>query len=324
MKKLVIGIDVSKMTLDISIYNGNIHKNRTIKNTESAMRTFLKKYSSKKPRVVMESTGIYHLKVALEAHRLGYRVSVVNPFIIKRFADMKMMRAKTDRVDARIIATYGYEQNPKEFIPKSKERMVLCQLLKSIEDLYLSRVEFRNRLESYKNGYPVSREVGKSYNSIVSKLNAELKRLKNELKDYLKEHFSQRYAKLEKICGVGLMTSSTIIAYYGKFENFDSAKKAVSFAGLNPNPKESGTSVKRGSRISKKGHAIIRKMLYMGALSAKRYNPQCKKMYDRLLAAGKHKKVALIAVAHKLLRQIYAVIKYDREWDPNYVNNLTI
>ena len=318
MKKLTAGIDVSKETLDISLYNGGKHDNITIANDKKSFVKFLKKYSSDDLQIVMEATGIYHLRIALEAHDLGYFVSVVNPLIIKRYGEMKMLRAKTDRVDARLIAEYGYEQSPKEFTPHSDDRMVLFQLLKAIEDLYKTRTEFRNRLESYTHGYPVSKEVGKTYRSMVQKIDREIERLKKKLQDSLDTHFPDQSSKLTSIKGVGKMTASMIMVFYGNFEQFETAKQAVSFAGLNPHPRQSGTSVKRGSSISKRGHALIRKTLYMSALSAKKHNPVYREYYERLLASGKSKKVALVAVAHKLLRHIFAIVKYDREWDPQY------
>lgn len=318
MKKLTAGIDVSKETLDISIYNGEKHENFTISNNKKSFVKFLKKYSSDDLRVVMEATGIYHLRIALEGHALGYSVSVVNPLIIKRYAEMKMLRAKTDMVDARLIAEYGYEQNPKEFIPLSDERMVLFQLLKAIEDLYHVRTEFTNRLESYDHGYSVSKDVGQTYRSMVKKIEREIEKLKNKLIDYLDTHFPDQSSQLTTITGVGKNTAAMIIAFYGKFEYFETAKQAVSFAGLNPHPRQSGTSVRGGSAISKKGHALIRKTLFMSALSAKVHNPSCRAFYERLVASGKPKRVAHIAVAHKLLRHIFAVVKYDREWNPQY------
>ncbi len=318
MKKLTAGIDVSKETLDISLYNGEKHDNITIANNKKAFVKFLKKYSSDDLQIVMEATGIYHLRIALEAHNWGYFVSVVNPLIIKRYGEMKMLRAKTDSVDARLIAEYGYEQNPEEFTPRSDERMVLFQLSKAIEDLHKTHTAFSNRLESYTHGCPVSKEVGKTYQSMVNKIEREIDKLKKMLFDYLDTHFPDQSSKLTSIKGVGKMTASMIMAFYGNFEQFETAKQAVSFAGLNPNPRQSGTSVKRGSNISKKGHALIRKTLYMSALSAKKYNPVYREYYERLLASGKLKKVALVAVAHKLLRHIFAIVKYDREWDPQY------
>ena len=106
---------------------------------------------------------------------------------------------------------------------------------------------------------------------------------------------------------------------FNNFKEFDSAKKVCSFIGIAPSPYESGSSVKRRGRISKKGSPIARKILYMATLSAIRYNKTIKEFYERLLQKGKTKMTAIIACMNKLIRIIFAVVKYKREYCENYV-----
>lgn len=314
-------MDVSKQTVDISVYNGNYHKHKIISNTSTSFLHAIRKYDKETTHLVMESTGIYHLRLAIAATESGYPVSIVNPLIIKRYGEMKMRRAKTDKADAKLIAEYGYEQQPPLFNPASKERGQIQQLLKGLEDLYHSKTQMSNRLEAYDYGLGITPALRESITTIINTINEEIDKLTDELNDHMDKHYPEVKEKLTSIPGVGAKTASTIIAYYGEFENFETAKQAVSFAGLNPNPRQSGTSVNKGSNISKKGHSLIRKTLYMCSLSLVRCNPEFKTYYEHMLAGGKAKKKALVAIANKILRQIFAILKYDREWTPYYSLN---
>ena len=314
----VIGMDVSKETVDISVYNGKYHKHKILTNTPKSLLTHLKKFDLQSTHLVMESTGIYHLRLAMAATERNYNVSIVNPLIIKRYGEMKMRRAKTDKADAKLIAEYGYEQQPPLFKPASKERSQIQQLLKGLEDLSHSKSQMSNRLEAYDHGLGITPALRESITTIINTINEEIDKLTDELNDHMDKHYPELKEKLTSIPGVGAKTASTIIAYYGEFENFETAKQAVSFAGLNPNPRQSGKSVNKGSNISKKGHSLIRKTLYMCSLSLVRCNPEFKSYYENMVAGGKAKKKALVAVANKILRQIFAILKYDREWIPYY------
>jgi len=314
----VLGMDVSKETVDISIYNGSYHSHKVLKNTPRVLLSYIKKYDKQTLHLVMESTGIYHLRLAMAASEHGYMVSIVNPLIIKRYGEMKMRRVKTDKADAKLIAEYAYEQKPPLFRPASKERSQIQQLLKGLEDLHQSKSQMKNRLEAYDHGLGITPALRESITKIISTIDEQIDKLTDELNDNMDKYYPELKEKLTSIPGVGAKTASTIIAYYGEFENFQTAKQAVSFAGLNPNPRQSGTSVNRGSNISKKGHSIIRKTLYMCSLSLVRCNPEFKCYYEKMVSEGKAKKKALVAVANKILRQIFAILKYDREWTPYY------
>jgi len=318
MTRTVLGIDVSKEKLDIACFDGVNFAHNQIINKPKALLKFLKKYSHESVHIVMEATGIYHLRIAMMAHDNSYKISVVNPLIIKRYSEMKMSRVKTDKSDAKIIAEYGYEQRPQIFSPASKERMALLQLLKTLEDLHQTKSDLRNRLEAYDNGLGSSSIARKSLISVVNTIDKEIKKMNKELDDFMDTNFPELTKKLTKIPGVGPKTAATVISYYGDFSSFETAKQAVSYAGLNPNPRQSGKSVSLASNISKKGQVLIRKALYMCSLSAVRYNPEYKVYYAKLVSSGKAKKKSLIAVANKILRQLFAIIKYDREWVANY------
>ena len=149
----VIGIDVSKEKLDISIYNGEEHVLDSIENTSKNIQKYLDQWEDRKENLhfVIEATGIYHLKLADLLYDNDFKVSVVNPLKIKKFGEMKMLRANTDITASRKIAEYGYSQKPKLYKKTTKNRRKLVKIMKTIDGLKKTKNDNRNRLESVKN-----------------------------------------------------------------------------------------------------------------------------------------------------------------------------
>ena len=321
--KLIIGIDVSKKKLDLSIYNGDQHKALCVNNDKKSIESMLKSFINKKGDClfVMEATGVYHLQLATILHEQGFKVGVINPLIIKRFSQMKMMRAKTDAVDARIIAEYGYEQKVSLFQPRSKERQKIIKILKAVDAFIETKDGYYNRLEALSQDPLQVKSVSKSYKQIIRNAERMIAKFEAELLQIVKEHYSEVYERLLTIKGVGVKTAVIIIGFFGKFEDFENSKQVASFIGINPSPKESGSSVKGRGRISRKGNSYLRKQLYMTSLSAMQHNKSCKEFYERLMSKGKEHKVCRVAVVNKLIKQIFAILKYDRTYDPNYIKN---
>ena len=313
------GCDVSSEKLDFSEYDGINHRMFQIENKKSAIARYFKKYSkSQEIHVIMEATGIYNRILFIELLRLEIPVSVVNPLIIKRFSQMKLLRAKTDQVDARLIAEYGYNQKPalSKMPPKIQES--IFSIFKTVQMYHKQRSIVLNNIHVYNRSGSKETIILKELKKTIRSYKRSIDLLEQKIHDLVEEHYQSVYNRLVQIPGVARKTASVIIGFFGEFENFETAKQVVSFVGLNPNPRMSGKSVRLGSSISKRGNPLIRKMLYMSALTAMRYNPDCKELYDRLLNRGTSKVKAQVAVAHKLLRQIFAIVKYEREWVPNY------
>jgi transposase len=320
MKKS-IGIDVSMNTLDVSIFDGNLFKSKKYENSYKGFSDIEKEllnFSKGEKIISMEATGVYHLKAAVNFTEKGYVVSVINPLIIKRYGEMKMLRAKTDPVDARTIAEYGFNEKPCKFIRKINRRERITQLLKQIDSLHEMQTQNRNRIHALNRNPDVDEKALTIYMELGEYLKSKTCEAEKRIQEILKEFYCDENKRLLKIPGVGKRISSLVIGFFGEFENFENAKQVSSFIGLNPSPKQSGISLNRGGSISKKGNSYMRKIFYMAALSASVHNTVCKKQYERLLAHGKNKKVALIAVANKLLRQIFAIVKYKRIYDINY------
>jgi transposase len=320
--KMSIGIDVAKRKIDVAFYDGESFKFSSFKNTRDGIEDFLKSIPSW-PKdsilITMEATGSYYLLPAILLSEQGYAVSVVNPLIIKRYGQMKMNRIKTDKADAKLIADYGYHQKPYIFSQICIESHQIRQLLHAIDGLTTTITQCMHRIESLEGNPYASSVLVESLKRCIKLTRQEVKVLEKEMLIIIDNKYSTQYRQLNSIPGIGKRSAATIIAYFGSFEDFASAKKVASYLGITPMPKESGTSLKGIPSISKQGNPYIRKMLYMAALSASRFNRPCKNLYERLVEKGKPKKLALIAVENKLLRQVFAIVKHDRWYDDAYI-----
>lgn len=319
--KLSIGIDVSKEKLDVSFYDGEDFRMDVYQNSNSGilrMHKDIQKRSFEETIITMEATGTYHLKAAKKFFKLNYVVSVVNPLIIKRFSEMKMKRVKTDSADAKIIAEYGFHQEPKIYKPKSMEMELVLQLSKSIEALNTMKNENKNRIEALKQNPDFSGEVLKIYSSLNNTFNRKIKIIENRINELVKDN--ETCKRFKSVPGIGNRIAPVMTSIFGKFENFENFKQVSSFIGVNPSPFQSGSSVKGRGSISKKGNSYLRKLLYMATLSAIQSNKSCAELYERLVLKGKNKRLALIAVANKLVRQMFAIVKYNRMYNENFQN----
>lgn len=321
--KKVIGVDVASKSLAISLFDGETHTVVDIEYSQKEIRkTLINPFKNEKSSVVfvMESTGIYHTKLAYKLSAAGFKVSVVNPLIIKRYSQMHLRRVKTDSVDAKLIAEYGYEYQHKLslFTPKEESQTHVDNLIKAIDDLSQQKTVCNNQYLALKKQANYSKEALRSYKRHLQFISKEIAQLEEELKVLLETSYKAEYALLSSIPGIGLKLSAMIIAVFHKFENFHTAKQACSFAGIAPSPYESGTSVKGRGSISKRGNPFARQMLFMGALVATMHNPLIKQQYQRLLENGKSKMTAIIAAANKLLRQAFGVLKSGKPFNVNH------
>ncbi len=326
----VVGIDVSKETLSISLYDGKSHTSYETRNTiTSFFDDFVKKEKEldfSKVLFMMENTGVYHLKLATYlSEKYGYRVSVANPLVIKRYSQMNLKRAKTDKADARLIAEYGYINGDDWlFSPRDKDYYEIDMKLKAVEDFHKQINMLSNQIEAIEHLPFKDKSILKSYKKLIENFRKEIKKIEKELDVLLRDKYGEEYKLLSSIPGVGLKLTGVILGKLKGFESFDTSKEVTSFVGTCPSVYQSGTSVKGRGKISKKGNGYMRTILYLCSLSACKYNKSCAELYNRLVAKGKPKKVALIAVANKLIRQAFGVLKSGKPYDPDHANNLTL
>lgn len=322
---LVIGIDVSKNFIDVAYRQGHQVRTQHFNSNDRETALGIMKEVSEpwsEVCVVMEATGSYHLKLATGLFELGCRVCVENPLSIKRYAQMKLSRAKTDRYDAKVIAEYGASQEVHPWEPRQVWQEELRQCVKALEDCQKMKTEVSNRLEGLNQYSNQSEQVLGCLNGILVECQNQINGLRKEMTRLGPLAAPEAYELMQSIPSIGPTVAAALAGQFGNFKDFENAKQVVAAVGLNPAPCQSGISVKGKGGISKRGHSYLRSLLYMAAMTAKKGNATCRAMYDRLVAKGSSKRKALVAIAHKLLRQAFGVVKSGNPYDPNYLEKL--
>jgi transposase len=301
------GLDISKDFFDISILSaGNITWSAKFSND---LRGFLK-LKAVLPvgaHCIMEATGPYYLRLACWLYNNGFTVSVVNPLVIRRFAQMQLRRVKTDKADAGIIAQYGYIHQPAAWTPPARHVVKLQQLDAVKEQVITHLTRLTNQLEAFSATGMMDKDVKSALTKTIAQQQRMLQQLEQKTEDVIKEHHQQMFNNLISVPGIAKKTATVLITVTCGFTRFETHKQLCAYVGMSPRIYESGTSIKGKARICKLGMARIRSLLYMCAWSASQFNKACAELYQRLLAKGKAKKLALVAVANKLLRQAFAI-----------------
>lgn len=311
------GIDISKSFFDVAIPNGEQYNYYKFNNDASGFESLLKVLCAGN-QVLMEASGPYYLRLACYLNANGIKVSVINPLVIRRFCQMRMSRAKTDKKDARMIAEYGKAEKPALWQPPQQHVIALQQMEALVFNLNKEYTALSNQLGSFISSGMLDRQLESTISKELMHKQALIKQLMEKMQQITEAHYSAMLAGLQSIPGMGKKTAMMLIVLSGGFNRFDDYRKLSSYIGLCPRIFESGTSVKGKSRICKMGMSRIRAMLYICSWSAKRCNKACRELYERLLAKGKAKKLALIAVANKLLKQAFAIATSQMEYNENY------
>jgi transposase len=306
--KNYIGIDISKLSFDVAIKKGNEkYSHFKFSNDSEGFAKFRDLLKQDCVICVMEASGPYYLKLATFLFSKKISVCVINPLVIKRFSQMRMSRTKTDKKDAVIIAEYGNSQTPNLWQPEADYVLEIKQMQAYVEQMNKSRTGFIRQREAFKQNPVESLVLKESLEKMILSLEIEIALLENKMIAIIKDHHNELFQQLKSIPGIGRKTAMLLIVISGGFTKFDNARQLSSYVGISPRIFESGTSVKGKSKICKMGMSRIRAMLYVCSWSAKKCNNACKELYDRLVEKGKAKKIALIAVANKLLKQAFAL-----------------
>ena len=320
MAKHVIGIDVSKLTLDVILTDGITSHFLQVDNTlqgYAQLDAWLKKWDGANAHACLEATGQYGDPAAEYLHFQGYQVSVVNPAQIKHYGQSKLRRNKTDKADAKLIAEYCLRETPAIWNPPSKSFKDLQALVRHLDDLQAMRLQESNRLGS---GVHTAFVVA-SLNQLVTILDDQIQQTKQAIQDHIDQHpdLKHRQELLITIPGIAHLTAARLLGEIRDILSFENARQLSAYAGLTPRKFYSGTSVHRKARLSKAGNAKLRQTLYLPAISAKRWNPIVHAFCDRLIASNHSSMEVIGAAMHKLLHLVYGVLKSDRPFDPNYL-----
>jgi transposase len=317
---MFLGIDVSKLNLAVAVLLANgKYRTKTVTNNQAgfeALWCWLARFDSLPDHVCLEATGPYGEDVACFLHDRGLVVSIANPARIKGYAKSEGLRTKTDKVDARLIARFckDKKEDLHRWIPAAVEHRELRDLTRRLEALKNMRVQEENRLEG-----KLSDVVAANLTEHIQYLDKQIRQLEKAIKDHIDRNpdLRQQCNLLKTIPGIAETTSANLISELC-FDQFSTARQAAAYAGLTPSDWESGTSVKGRPRLSKIGNRRLRKMLYMPAIAAIRYNPTLAEFADRLERKGKKGKVIISAVMRKMIHIAFGVLKSGRPFDPKY------
>lgn len=313
-----LGIDIAKSKFDVAFLINGKFKCKEFKNELDgflALSEWLKRYDVTEVRACMEATGAYSEALATYLYEQEHLVSVVNPAQIKRFSGCKLVRNKTDKADAQLIAEFCMTMKPKSWEPKPAYVRELQQWIRRLDDLQSMRQQDYNR-----RGTAFLEPVRESIDSAISFFEQQIEDTKNRINQIIQanEALANKQKLLETIPGIGEATIARTLAFFGYAEEFQSAKQLGAFLGLNPKHYQSGTSVNKNARISKVGDSTLRRALYMPSLAAVKYNPTIKQFYENLVSRGKPKKAAVVASMRKLVHIIYGVLKNETSFDQNW------
>jgi transposase len=232
---------------------------------------------------------------------------------------MRMVRAKTDKKDATLIAEYAKSENPPVWKPKAKHLIELQQLQTTLEGFIVRKTQLSNQLEAFN-----STGIRKSSAIIIIEkeirhVEGVIAKMEKQMEEIITAHHQQMFARLKSIPGIGKRTAMLLIVITDGFTRFETSKQLVGYIGLCPRIYDSGTSVKGKQKICKMGMSQARALLYLCAMSASKRNQSCVEMVARLKERGKNGKLILVAVANKLVKQAFAIATTEKYYEPKLI-----
>ena len=319
--RFFLGIDVSKAKLDAALllptgkYRSKVFANDLL--GFDCLLLWLQANATggfAAVHVCMEATGSYHEALAYFLHDQGAVVSVINPLLVKLFAQANRQRNKTDSADAKCLAMFCQSQNPAPWEAPSPGVRALQALVARLDTLQAMRQAERNRLDV------AHASVAASIGTEIANLDEAIKLVKAQITRTINDdpELKTRADLLHTIPGLGDKTIPQLLAYIGRPERFKSVKAVTAYASLTPMIRQSGTSLDKRRGTHPMGHQELKRMLYFPAMVAGRYNPLVAAFWARLKAQNKPGKVIVVACMHKLLAIAYGVLRSGKPFDVNH------
>ena len=316
--KETFGVDISKDVFDV---HGSTTGHHQYKNDEPGFKKFLKRLPDD-CLVAMEATGYYHYRLAQFLYKNEVVVSVINPLIIKRFIQMKLAKIKTDKSDAKMICEFALINQVPLYTALTDVQSECLQLFRVLDNFIKHRTATKNKMHGEEVlGIP-SKFTYRSLRRNKKHYDIEIKAIEEKILSLVKEDQQQQLTLLISVPGIGHKTALFLIIVTDGFSKFETASQLCSYVGITPTTRESGSSVRGRPRISKVGNKKLRNLLFLCSFNACKHNKACRELYERIVNKGKSKKLALIAVANKLLKQCFAIAKSGRPYDESYVSVL--
>jgi transposase len=319
----IVGIDVSKASLAVCYQVNEQLKHLDVSNSKAGLQQLVQACGAD-CLFVLEATGTYHLAAAYYLHEQGARVTVLNPLVIRRFIQMHLGKGKSDRKDAQWLLRYGQQQAVTCWQPE-ETALVECRQLEQTSELLLKQKRMvGNALEALQQQPVICRSAQHQLQDTLRRLTEQVHALEAELLALLEQRFGEQMTLLCSIPGIGRKTAGMLLLFAGGFARLDNYRQLIAMAGLSPREHSSGSSIRGRVRITKMGGSLIRCKLFMCSLSATRSNAACQALYQRLVAKGKNRKLALIAVCNKLLKQAFAIVRSGLAYQPDFSQKLAV
>lgn len=312
-----VGIDISKDTFDAAWVLEGKKNHLKLENCTNGFKRLLTEAPAG-ARFAMEATGEYHLNCARYLSSRGKSVSVLNPFAVKMHMQSDLRRCKNDKADSYSIAKFAAEKNTECWACPTDDEIKLKHLDAVIDNLQKQIRQSKNVLHSLTQVSLRDDLAVSIIKKTISGLESLMERARNKQLEMIESSKKEETALACSIPGIGLETSIKFFTHVGNINRFDSSRSLISWIGLTPRNAQSGTSIHKNGGISRMGCTRLRSQFYMCAVVAIKYNPDCRAFYNRLKESGKPSKVALIAVANKLIRQLFAVLTKKEAYVPNF------
>jgi transposase len=306
--QIFVGLDVSKQHLDVALRPGNRHF--VISNDDRGIKQLVKRLAALKPQLlVLEASGGYESLVTAALAEAQLPVALVNPQVVRKFAGATGKLAKTDKIDAQVLAHFAEALRPEPRPLSDQAHQLLKAALQRRQQVVKMIGQEENRLE--KTFIPA---VRRDIQAHLTWLRRRLKELNLDLDDQIRRSplWQERDRLLQSFIGIGPVVSQAIIAQIPELGTLP-GKKAAALVGVAPYNRDSGRF--RGKRMIRGGRSYLRRILYMATVVATRFNPVIRAFYQRLLKAGKPKKLALTACTRKLVVIINAMVRDNQPWN---------
>ncbi len=322
MLQPVLGIDIAKESFEVCLIIEGKKRQARFKNDAAGFTQlghWMGKYTPAKVHACLEATGQFGEGLAEYLSSQGHPVSVVNPARIKAYGSSQLRRNKTDKADAALIALYCLREQPSLWTPPPASFKDLQALVRRYEDLQVAFQQEKNRLKSGTTQPDVVADLKDHLAYLEEKLAGIQKAIQEQIQTHPELQLRQNL--LLSIPGIGQLTAAKLLGEIRDVGSFEDARQLAAYAGVTPRNFLSGTSIHKKARISKMGNANLRKILYMPAISAKRFNPIVRAFCQRLLDAGLRPMQVIAAAMRKLLHLIFGILKSGKPFDPDFLEN---
>lgn len=330
--KQVLGIDVAQKELVVCLgrlhddFTQELYANKTFTNTSKGfllLLSWIKKLTDPgiPVRYVMEATGVYHESLAYFLKDQSLSVSIVLPNKISNYARSLTIKTVTDKTASEAIVRFGLERSLDEWRKPTPIYKRMRQLTRERDQIVLERTMTKNNLHAELSEAQPNKTSVQRINKRIEFLNKQEKEITVELSVLIKgdEKVSETVKLLCSLPGIGQLTAATVLAETNGFDLIRNKRQLTSYAGLDVKEKQSGTSIRGKSKISKKGNKYLRKAMHMPALSAIGHDDRFKTLFIRLVSRHGIKMKAVVAVQRKLLEMMYTLFKNNEKYDKEYL-----